>query len=313
MIDNMEHKTVFKVEAVEWLLGGKNRGIFVDGTTGHGGHTCEILKRLVDGKVIAIDRDEEILNLAKKRCKDYLRRVIFIKENFKNLPLILTKMEIDEVDGLLLDLGVSTLQLLKGDRGFSLLHNGPLDMRMDKSQEIDARYLVNTLSEEKLAKIFREYGEEKKADIIAKAIVEERRFKTINTTRELVEIVLRVKPIYKRQKIHPATKVFMALRIAVNGELDGLDRFLINFIKNNLKSGGRVIIISFHSLEDRIIKRTFNLLAGKCVCGLPADLCRCPREKIIKILKPFPLKPSFNDVKENRRMRSAKLRGVEKL
>ncbi len=313
MIDYLEHKTVFESEAVDYLFGNKDSGIFVDGTVGHGGHTYELAKRLKDGFIIAIDRDAEVLEVAKRRCGKNINKIKFINDNFKDLPFILSKFDIAKVDGLLLDLGVSTYQLLNSERGFSFVHNGPLDMRMDKSQEIDARYLVNTLAEDELAKIFREYGEERKAIQIAREIVSERKKKIINTTEDLVNIILRVKPIFRKQRIHPATKVFMALRIAVNGELSGLEKFLTGFIKNNLKCGGRIVVITFHSLEDRIVKKSFNLLAGKCVCRMPVELCKCPKEKILNILKPFPLKPKKEDVLKNRRMRSAKLRGGEKL
>ncbi len=313
MIDYLEHKTVFEEEAIDLLLGGRDTGIFIDGTVGHGGHSLKLAGRLKDGLIISIDRDGEILEVAKERCKKYSKKIAFIKDNFKNLPLILNKLGISKVDGLLLDLGVSTFQLLNSERGFSFVHNGPLDMRMDKSQEIDAKYLVNTLSEEELVKIFKEYGEERKARQIAREIVNERKHRIINSTKELVDIILRVKPKFRKQRIHPATKVFMALRIAVNGELSGLDKFLMGFIKSNLNCHGRIVVITFHSLEDRIVKKTFNLMAGKCVCRLPIDLCNCPKEKVVKILKPFPVKPNLEDISKNRRMRSAKLRGAERI
>ncbi|AAM24855.1 16S rRNA (cytosine(1402)-N(4))-methyltransferase RsmH [Caldanaerobacter subterraneus] len=304
------HKSVLLKETIEHL-NINPEGIYVDGTLGGGGHSEEILKRLTTGKLIAIDRDEEAILAAKERLKDY-KNVIYIKDNFKNIKEILRNLGIEKVDGILLDLGVSSYQLEEVERGFSYMKDAPLDMRMDKTSPFSAYDVVNRYSEKELERVIREYGEEKWASRIAKFIVEERKKGDIKTTSQLVEIIKKAIPASARRTgPHPAKRTFQAIRIEVNEELKDLDRALEDMVEV-LRGKGRIAVITFHSLEDRIVKNTFKKLENPCTCppGLP---CTCGKQPVIKIITKKPILPSKEEVEENPRSRSAKLRVAEKL
>ncbi|MDI3518682.1 MAG: rRNA (cytosine1402-N4)-methyltransferase [Caldanaerobacter sp.] len=304
------HKSVLLKETIEHL-NINPEGIYVDGTLGGGGHSEEILKRLTTGKLIAIDRDEEAILAAKERLKDY-KNVIYIKDNFKNIKEILRNLGIEKVDGILLDLGVSSYQLEEVERGFSYMKDAPLDMRMDKTSPFSAYDVVNRYSEKELERVIREYGEEKWASRIAKFIVEERKKGDIKTTSQLVEIIKKAIPASARRTgPHPAKRTFQAIRIEVNEELKDLDRALEDMVEV-LRGKGRIAVITFHSLEDRIVKNTFKKLENPCACppGLP---CTCGKQPVIKIITKKPILPSKEEVEENPRSRSAKLRVAEKL
>lgn len=304
------HKSVLLKETIEHL-NINPEGIYVDGTLGGGGHSEEILKRLTTGKLIAIDRDEEAILAAKERLKDY-KNVIYIKDNFKNIKEILRNLGIEKVDGILLDLGVSSYQLEEVERGFSYMKDAPLDMRMDKTSPFSAYDVVNRYSEKELERVIREYGEEKWASRIAKFIVEERKKGDIKTTSQLVEIIKKAIPASaRRMGPHPAKRTFQAIRIEVNEELKDLDRALEDMVEV-LRGKGRIAVITFHSLEDRIVKNTFKKLENPCTCppGMP---CTCGKQPVIKIITKKPILPSKEEVEENPRSRSAKLRVAEKL
>ena len=304
------HKSVLLKETIEHL-NINPEGIYVDGTLGGGGHSEEILKRLTTGKLIAIDRDEEAILAAKERLKDY-KNVIYIKDNFKNIKEILRNLGIEKVDGILLDLGVSSYQLEEVERGFSYMKDAPLDMRMDKTSPFSAYDVVNRYSEKELERVIREYGEEKWASRIAKFIVEERKKGDIKTTSQLVEIIKKAIPASaRRMGPHPAKRTFQAIRIEVNEELKDLDKALEDMVEV-LRGKGRIAVITFHSLEDRIVKNTFKKLENPCTCppGLP---CTCGKQPVIKIITKKPILPSKEEVEENPRSRSAKLRVAEKL
>jgi 16S rRNA (cytosine1402-N4)-methyltransferase len=308
----VEHVPVLVEEAVD-LLNVRPGGVYLDCTVGMGGHAQAILERLRgQGRLIALDRDCESLEMARERLAEYRYLASFHHENFKNLPLILRRLQIDAVDGCLVDLGVSRYQLTSPERGFSLREHGLLDMRMDRQQRITAEELVNRLSVEELTEVFRRWGEERQAAAIARAIVENRKLGRIRTTDELAALVARVKGFGAGSRIHPATQVFQALRIAVNQELEGLDRFLSNAI-GFLRPAGRLGVISFHSLEDRIVKRTFQLESGRCICFRPLALCRCPRVARVRLVTRKPVIPGPAEMDRNPSARSAKLRVVERL
>jgi len=299
-------------EALEFL-NIQPDGFYVDCTTGLGGHSKAIAARLKgSGRLIAIDRDEDSLAQARSRLEPFAGRVHFFRENFKNLPLILAHLGIRKIDGCLIDLGVSRYQLTSQNRGFSFREDGPLDMRMDRSQATTAEELVNQLSETELADLFHRFGEEPQARRIAAKIVEYRQARRIRTTAELAQLVADIKGRLRGRRTHPATQVFQALRIEVNQELEHLGRFLEQVI-SLLKIGGRLVVISFHSLEDRIVKQTFRLSAGVCICFRPVDRCTCPRIKKVAILTKKPVTPSPQESAANPSARSSKLRSVERL
>ena len=287
---------------------------YADLTTGDGGHTAEIAERLKGGLLIACDRDSYALQRAQTRLSAFGDRIKFVHSNFKNLPSVLDKFEIKSLDGILVDLGISRYQLTTADRGFSIMNDGPLDMRMDQSEPQSAADLVNELSAKELESILKEYGEERFARRISEAIIERRRSGKISSTSELAQLVERAKPkipAYK-QRIHPATQTFQALRIAVNRELEGLETFCSTAI-DRMADGGRLLFITFHSLEDRIIKKRFQLEAGRCICFKPADMCTCHRIKRIEILTKKPIIPDSDEVRNNPAARSAKLRAAKRL
>ena len=305
----VEHLPVLLDEVLK-LLQVRREGIYVDGTLGLGGHSKQILSQLeTTGQLIALDWDREALEDASDRLGRH-DNLQLLEESFKNLPQVLNGLQVEALDGCLLDLGVSSLHLDSPERGFSFRQKGPLDMRMDQKAGTTAAGLINQLSEEDLADLFHRYGEEKAARRIAAALVERRGESPIETTTELAEIIEEVKGS-GRGRIHPATRVFQALRIEVNAELAGLEKVLQEVI-SLLKPGGRLVVISFHSLEDRIVKNVFRKAAGRCVCFRPQELCSCPRIAEVKILTRKPVTPSTREVQENPRSRSAKLRAVEK-
>lgn len=293
----------------------KDHGIYIDGTLGGAGHSREILKRLNGGILIGIDKDLEALEISKKRLEEFNNKkegsertkLIFVNEDFKNIPNILKDLKIDKVDGILLDLGVSSYQIDNPERGFSYMLDAPLDMRMNKKQNLDAKYIVNNYTKEDLIKIFKNYGEEKKANIIAQRIEEKRQEKEINTTYELVDIIDSVKGFNKKGG-HNAKKVFQALRIEVNGELKNLSDKLRE-MSEFLNTDGRFLIITFHSLEDKIVKNVFEELLGKCVCPPDFPVCVCGKKSYGRLIKGKKIIPSEEEMGYNKRARSAILRG----
>jgi 16S rRNA (cytosine1402-N4)-methyltransferase len=307
---SFHHVTVLKNEMIENLL-IKRHGIYVDMTLGGGGHTEEILKS--GGAVIGIDRDENAIKAASERLKEKYNDFTAVKSNFSDVRQVLESMGINGVDGILMDLGVSSHQLDEAKRGFSYMKDAPLDMRMDTSEHKTARDIVNNYSLKKLKDIIEDYGEERWAKRIAEFIVNAREQKQIETTCELVEIIKAAVPKGARKDgPHPAKRTFQAIRIAVNGELEILENAVIN-AQECLNPGGRMGIITFHSLEDRIVKNTFAKLAKGCVCPRDFPVCVCKGRQKVKILTRKPILPGETELEQNPRARSAKLRVIEKL
>lgn len=286
-------------------------GILVDGTVGLGGHTEELLGRYPGVRVLGIDRDPQALARARERLARFGERVRLRRGRYESLIDILNSEQIGKVDGVLADLGVSSLQLDQPQRGFSFRQEGPLDMRMS-GEGPTAAELVNRLEEGELARILREYGEEPMARRIARTIVEAREEAPIETTTQLADLVRGVKRPRPHQKIDPATLTFLALRIATNEELAGLEPFLIDAVER-LKPGGRIAVISFHSLEDRVVKRTLRRLEGQCICPPRMPYCRCGAKQTVKVLTRRPIEADEEQVARNPRARSARLRVAEKL
>ncbi len=307
-----KHISVLLNESVD-ALGIKKDGIYADGTLGGGGHSEKILEKLSGkGLLIGIDRDIEAICAAKERLKNYTN-VIYENTNFKNIKEILAKNKIDGINGAVLDLGVSSYQLDNAERGFGYTSDARLDMRMDTSAPLDAYCVVNTYSEEELAKIFFEYGEERFSRKIAAEIVKRRSKRPIETTGELSNLIKGCIPQRTVKKgSHPAKRVFQAIRIEVNGELSGLSEAICDFF-DCLKCGGRLSVISFHSLEDRIVKNTFANLAKGCICPKDFPVCVCGRKPLGKIITRKAIIPSEGEIETNRRSKSAKLRVIEKL
>lgn len=305
-----KHIPVMLNECLEGL-NIKPDGIYVDGTMGGAGHSKEIIKKISKkGLLIGIDRDEEAISVAKERLKEY-ENVKFVHDNHDNIKEILNSLNIENVDGILLDLGVSSYQLDERNRGFSYLGENELDMRMDRTQELTAKDVVNNYSESKLAEIIFEYGEERFSRNIAKKICECRNQKEINTTDELVKIIESVVP-YKKNEGHPAKRTFQAIRIEVNNEIKPLYNTVLNSI-DKLKSGGRLCIITFHSLEDRAVKNAFVEAAGKCICPPGLPYCACGAKSQGKIITKKPILPTYEELENNSRSKSAKLRIFEKI
>ena len=289
----------------------KPDGIYVDGTMGGAGHSREIVKKISkEGLLIGIDRDQEAICVAKERLQEY-ENVIFVHDNHDNIKNILEDLEKPQVDGILLDLGVSSYQLDERNRGFSYMGNGELDMRMDKSQSLTAKTVVNNYKEEELANIIYEYGEEKFSRVIARKIVEYRKQKEIETTEELVKIIESVIP-YRKGEGHPAKRTFQAIRIEVNDEIKPLYNTVMDSI-DSLKPGGRLCILTFHSLEDRAVKNAFQDAAGKCTCPPGLPYCACGAISKGKIITRKPMIPTDEEQNENSRSKSAKLRIFEKI
>jgi 16S rRNA (cytosine1402-N4)-methyltransferase len=288
--------------------------VTVDGTVGGGGHAEAILENTApDGILIGIDADTDALRAAEKRLARFGERTLLVKGNFADMDTILEEKKIGKVDGILLDLGVSSHQLDTAERGFSFAMDAPLDMRMDKNRRTSASDLVNTLPWEKLARIIRDYGEERMAGRIARAIAKERTHSPIRTTTDLAGVVLRtLPPDAERQRIHPATRTFQALRIAVNDELTSLRTALADGAER-LKPGGRFSVISFHSLEDRIVKNAFRTGEKGCTCPPDLPVCACGGKPTLKVLTRKPVTPGDDEIGDNPRARSAKLRTAERI
>lgn len=308
-----KHVPVLLEECIE-NLNIKKDGIYVDGTLGGAGHSGEIVKRLNrDGLLLGIDRDENAIEAAAKTLADEMCKVKLIRDNFSNLKYILEDLGIESFDGLLLDLGVSSYQLDNIERGFSYMYDAPLDMRMDNRNSLTARDVINDYSEEDLEKIIRNYGEERWAKRIAQFIVKFRMDEEIITTYQLVDIIKKAIPKGARIKgPHPAKRTFQAIRIEVNQEL-GIIEETIESAVERLNIGGRICVITFHSLEDRIVKNTFRSLANPCVCPQEFPICQCNNKPKIKIITRKPIVPTEKELEINPRSRSAKLRVAEKI
>ncbi len=290
----------------------KEDGIYVDCTLGGAGHSSEILKRLSSkGKLIGIDQDINALNAAKERLAGH-NNVIYVHDNFYNIDKIMESICIDKVDGILMDLGVSSHQLDTAERGFSYMKEAPLDMRMDRDNHISASEVINNYSEEEIYKIIRDYGEEKFAKRIANFIVNQRSIKPIETTLELVDIIKKAIPMRFQKNGHPAKKTFQAIRIEVNRELFILDKAVEDSIRR-LNKDGILAIITFHSLEDRIIKQKFKELENPCTCPKEFPICVCGKTSIIKIISKKPIEATDMEREENSRSKSAKLRVAKKI
>jgi 16S rRNA (cytosine1402-N4)-methyltransferase len=307
------HRPVLLRETIE-LLEAARGGLFVDGTLGLGGHSEAILEASREARVIGIDRDREALEFARERLAEYGSRFQSAHANFRDISRVIEEIGGQDVRGVLVDLGVSSLQFDTGERGFSFRHEAPLDMRMDaKGDDETAADLLASLPEEEIARIIFEYGEERRSRRIARWIVERReRGEPIETTKALADLVARAVGYRKTDKVHPATRTFQALRIAVNRELDGLGEFVAEAV-DLLQPNGRFVAISFHSLEDRIIKQTLRRLSGYCECDRRAPVCSCGARRTVEILTRRPLVPGEEEVSENPRARSAKLRACRKL
>lgn len=308
-----QHVTVLGPEAVE-ALQVKPGGIYVDCTLGGGGHSFLIAQRLnQDGWLIGIDQDEEALERARQRLSSLKAKLTLVHNNFRNLAAILDSLQVEKVDGLLYDLGVSSPQLDQQERGFSYQKDAPLDMRMDQTRPLTAYDVVNTYGEEELADIIRRYGEERFYRRIARRIVERRRERPIQTTKELADLIKQSIPAKARETgPHPAKRTFQAIRIAVNDELGALSQSLAQAVPL-LKPGGRLVVITFHSLEDRICKQFFKEQSAPCTCppGLPQ--CVCGKKPTLKIVTKKPILPSPEEIEQNPRSRSAKMRVAEKI
>lgn len=305
------HKSVLLEESIEGL-DIKEDGIYVDATLGGGGHTYEILKRATKGKVIGIDQDVYAINRAENKLSEF-KNFIAYKSNFSNINDVLDDLNIEKIDGILFDLGVSSFQLDIPERGFSYNHDAPLDMRMDKSQKISAWHIVNGYDEKELTRIISEYGEENWASRIAKFIIEARETEFIETTGQLVNIIKKAIPAGARQEgPHPAKRTFQAIRIEVNKELEIIEKTIRNAV-DRLNVGGRICIISFHSLEDRIVKNTFSDLNSDCICPKEFPKCICDHRRKLKLVNKKPIVSKDVELEENPRGRSAKLRVGERV
>jgi 16S rRNA (cytosine1402-N4)-methyltransferase len=307
------HTPVMQTEVIE-SLHCRPGGIYVDGTVGGGGHACEILRSTApDGVLIGIDVDDDALRASEERLKPFGDRKILVKGNFADINIILDNLNIKEVDGILLDLGVSSYQLKTADRGFSFTLNAALDMRMDQSRGPCAFDIINTFPEKELVRIIREYGEEIMAERVVKMILARRKVSPIKTTADLAGIIVKALPArFRSQKIHPATKTFQAIRIYINNELLNLYN-VINCGINVLKISGRISIISFHSLEDRIVKNSFRSWEKGCICPPNFPICTCHRKAKLKVLTRRPIMPLSSEIDANPRARSAKLRTAERI
>ena len=312
-MNNFSHVSVLLFECID-ALNIRDGYTYVDATAGGGGHSLEIAKRLgPNSRLICFDRDKDAIKAAKERLKDYLDKVTFINENFSSIDKVIKEYNIDNLGGVLADLGCSSYQFDTPERGFSYVHDARLDMRMDSDSPLSAYEVVNEYSEQRLKEIIYDYGEERFAPRIASAICKHRIDKPITTTHELTDIIKSAIPSAARADgPHPAKRTFQAIRIEVNGELDAI-KPLIDSAAKNLVSGGRIAIISFHSLEDRIVKQAYKSLLGGCTCPKDFPICVCGRKPVIKEVSRKPILPSENELEINPRSRSAKLRVAEKL
>ena len=305
------HKPVLLNECLDGL-NIRPDGIYVDGTLGRAGHSREIAGRLTTGRLIAIDRDQAALDAAPARFGAWMDKVTLVRGNFGDLPALLSRLGVSGADGMLFDFGVSSPQLDDGSRGFSYLQDAPLDMRMDQSAPLTAREVVNGWSQEKLKRILWQYGEERYSGPIAAAILRRREEAPIETTGELAELIRTAMPAKaRREKQHPAKRSFQAIRIAVNDELGEVER-LLGGVLPLLKPGGRLAIISFHSLEDRLVKTAFGEWARGCTCPPDFPVCVCGKTPKVKLVGKRPITASEEELNENPRARSAKLRIAEK-
>jgi len=306
-----QHESVLEREVIQNLnlLGGS---LIVDGTLGDGGHAELLLKNTTSVRVLGIDRDMRAIERAEKRLAPFRDRITLVHGNFSDIKTILKKANVMNVDGLLLDLGVSSPQLDSPDRGFSFMRNGPLDMRMDSSQKITAADLLIELPDEKLVSVIKEYGEERFSKRIVRAIRQAQKQSAIKTTLQLSNIISSVIHASRQTKIHPATRTFQALRIAVNGELEHIKKALRDSV-DILQESARVIVISFHSLEDRIVKNFFKTEEKGCVCPPKIPVCSCGHKQRLKIITRKPIIPAVEEVRRNSRASSAKLRVAERV
>ena len=306
------HNPVLLNECIE-ALNIRPEGTYLDGTLGRAGHSREIARRLTTGRLICVDRDREALDAARERLAPWMDRVTLIHSNFDRVDEILDELSLPGIDGMLFDLGVSSPQLDDGSRGFSYMADAPLDMRMDREEGLTAAGIVNGWPQEELRRIIAQYGEERCASQIAGAIVRRRADKPISTTMELVEIIKGAMPAKAlREKQHPAKRTFQAIRIAVNDELASVERMIKRAVPR-LNKGGRLAVITFHSLEDRVVKTGLAEFARGCICPPDFPVCVCGRTPEIKLVNKKPILPSEREIEENPRSRSAKLRAAEKL
>ena len=305
------HKSVLLEESIQALAIRPN-GIYVDGTAGGGGHSFAIASRLTEGKLIAIDQDEAAIRAAGERLAPLGNRAQIVRNNFSNLADVLDSVNVDKIDGLLLDLGVSSHQFDEAERGFSYRSDAPLDMRMDRRQSKSAYDVVNTYSEQELKRILYEYGEERFAPRIAARIVKERAVKPIETTYQLSELIKSAMPGAAKDGGHPAKRSFQAIRIEVNRELDVIEPAIKQAVER-MHSGGRIAIITFHSLEDRIVKQAFANLASGCTCPKSLPICVCGNKPKVQLISKKPILPTEAELEENPRAHSAKLRVAEKI
>ena len=306
------HRPVLLDECIEGL-NIRPDGIYLDGTLGRAGHSREIAKRLTTGRLICVDRDDAALEAAQTRLADWMDRVTLVHSNFDKVTDILDDLGLKGIDGMLFDLGVSSPQLDDGSRGFSYMADAPLDMRMDRSEGLTAADVVNGFEQNELRRILLQYGEERYAPLIAAAIVRRRAEKPIETTLELVDVIKSAMPGKAlREKQHPAKRSFQAIRIAVNDELASVERMICGAVPK-LNRGGRLAVITFHSLEDRIVKTGMADFAKGCTCPPDFPVCVCGKTPDIKLVSRKPILPTDQEVEENPRARSAKLRVAEKL
>ena len=312
-VQQQDHKPVLLDEVIKYLRCTPGKS-FVDGTVGGGGHARAILQNTApDGWLIGIDWDEDALAKARSVLKSYEERLVLVWDNFARVGSILARLNIEAVDGILLDLGLSSFQVDTAERGFSFSLPGPLDMRMDTREKTTAAHLVNSLSEEELADIIYRFGEERWSRRIARNIVKVRDEAPIASTEHLAELVLQAIPAGKRSRQrHPATRTFQALRLAVNRELDHLQSFLQGAL-DLLRTGGRLVIISFHSLEDRMVKQTFSNWARSCRCPADLPVCGCEGRALVRLVNKKPVVPGAEEIEANPRSRSSRLRVVEKI
>ncbi len=306
------HRPVLLDECIE-ALNIRPDGVYLDGTLGRAGHSEQIIRRLTTGRLVCVDRDQEALEAARERLAPWLDKLTLVHSNFDRVDEILDRLSLPGVDGMLFDLGVSSPQLDNGSRGFSYMADAPLDMRMDREERLTASDVVNGWPQEELRRIITQYGEERYAPQIAGAIVRRRADRPISTTLELAEVIKSAMPGKAlREKQHPAKRTFQAIRIAVNDELASVERMLRAAVPR-LNRGGRLAVITFHSLEDRIVKTGLADFARGCTCPPDFPVCVCGKTPAIKLINKKPILPSGQEIEENPRARSAKLRVAEKL
>lgn len=311
-MDMPKHVSVLLDECIE-NLNIKPDGVYLDGTTGLGGHSLQIAKRLTTGRLICIDRDESAIRRSSERLKEHLDKITFVHDTFSNAAEIVKNLGLPGVDGMLFDLGVSSPQLDEAERGFSYMNDAPLDMRMDDTATLTAKEVVNHWPEERLQRILWDYGEEKYARRIVSAIISHREEKEIESTLELVDIIKSAMPASAlREKQHPAKRTFQAIRIAVNDELGEVER-MMDTAPDMLNKGGRLCVISFHSLEDRIVKNGISRREKGCTCPREAPICTCGFVQTLKSVSRKPILPSTEEIEINPRSRSAKLRVAERV